>query len=224
MRVPLGRGDRLSVGYCVRVDAQPPAGLDPARIKDVVEVLDPLPLIDAKMLELTRWLADYYACSWGQALDAAVPAGVKKHAGTRIGTFLIVPEETRAALRAETLKTAAHPQAGRRARGPLPWRRAADHGRRLPAGEVYARPNPGAAEARAGAYGPEAAARRTAVEPARPARLPQRARMGRRATRAATTAGSRARNRQAASDPDRRPGSGARALAPRSSRAASPHS
>ena len=70
----------------------------------MVEVLDPLPLIDAKMLELTRWMADYYACSWGQALDAVVPAGVKKHAGTRIGTFLMVPEEIRADLQAEILK------------------------------------------------------------------------------------------------------------------------
>ena len=78
--------------------------LDPARIKDVVEVLDPLPLIDDRMLELTRWMADYYACSWGQALDAVVPAGVKKHAGTRIGTFLMVPEEIRADLQAEILK------------------------------------------------------------------------------------------------------------------------
>ena len=54
-------------------------------------MLDPLPLIDGRMLELTRWMADYYACSWGQALDAVVPAGVKKHAGTRVGTFLVVP-------------------------------------------------------------------------------------------------------------------------------------
>ncbi|MBV8554010.1 MAG: DEAD/DEAH box helicase, partial [Planctomycetaceae bacterium] len=45
------------------------------------------------MLELTRWMAGYYTCSWGQALDAVVPAGVKKRAGTRVGTFLIVPEE-----------------------------------------------------------------------------------------------------------------------------------
>ena len=104
VRVPLGRGDHLAVGYCVRVDARPPGDLDPARIKDVVEVLDPLPLIDDKMLELTRWMADYYACSWGQALDAVVPAGVKKHAGTRIGTFLMIPEEIRADLRAEILK------------------------------------------------------------------------------------------------------------------------
>ena len=85
---------------------QPPGDLDPARIKDVVEVLDPLPLIDDKMLDLTRWMADYYACSWGQALDAVVPAGVKKHAGTRIGTFLIVPEEIRADLQDEIAQDA----------------------------------------------------------------------------------------------------------------------
>ena len=104
VRVPLGRGDKPAVGYCVRVDASIPGELDPARIKDVIEVLDPLPLIDSKMLELTRWMADYYACSWGQALDAVVPAGVKKHAGTRIGTFLMIPEEIRADLHAEILK------------------------------------------------------------------------------------------------------------------------
>ena len=104
VRVPLGRGDKLAVGYCVRIDHQAPPGLDAMRIKEVVEVLDPTPLIDHGMLELTRWLAEYYACSWGQALDAAVPAGVKKHAGTRVGTFLIVPEETREALRAKAIE------------------------------------------------------------------------------------------------------------------------
>ena len=47
------------------------------------------------MLDLTRWLATYYACSWGQALDSVVPAGVKKAAGTRLVTCVIVPEEYR---------------------------------------------------------------------------------------------------------------------------------
>ena len=58
-------------------------------------MLDDPPLIDAAMLDLTRWMAGYYACSWGQALDAVVPAGVKKQAGTRVGTFLTVPDEVR---------------------------------------------------------------------------------------------------------------------------------
>jgi len=104
VRVPLGRGTQLAVGYVVRVDASAPADLDLARVKEVIEVIDPLPLIDGTMLELTRWIADYYACSWGQALDAVVPAGVKKHAGTRIGIFLMVPDEIRADLREEILK------------------------------------------------------------------------------------------------------------------------
>lgn len=103
VRVPLGRGDHLATGYCVSVDSHPPNDLDPGRIKDVVEALDALPLIDKKMLELTRWIADYYACAWGQVLDAAVPAGVKKHSGTRVGTFLIVPEETREAIQAQSI-------------------------------------------------------------------------------------------------------------------------
>ena len=98
VRVPLGQGNKLTIGYCVQVDDAAPADIDGLRIKDVEEVLDPSPLIDSNMLALTRWLADYYACSWGQAIDAAVPAGVKKHAGTRIATFLMVPEEAREAL------------------------------------------------------------------------------------------------------------------------------
>jgi primosomal protein N' (replication factor Y) (superfamily II helicase) len=96
VRVPLGRKNEPAIGYCVRVDAGAPEDLAPGRVKDVLEALDDPPLIDGAMLALTRWMAGYYACSWGQALDAVVPAGVKKHAGTRVGTFLVVPEEVRA--------------------------------------------------------------------------------------------------------------------------------
>jgi primosomal protein N' (replication factor Y) len=94
--VSLGRGKTPTVGYCVRVDET--ATLDPAKVKDVLDALDDPPLIDATMLELTRWIAGYYACGWGQALDAVVPAGVKKQAGTRVWTCLTVPESTRIGL------------------------------------------------------------------------------------------------------------------------------
>jgi primosomal protein N' (replication factor Y) len=103
LRVPLGQGNKLTVGYCVRLDQTLPADLRLARVKDVAEVLDAKPLIDRKMLALTRWIADYYACSWGQALDAVVPAGVKRHAGTRIATFLTVPDEALEALLSGTI-------------------------------------------------------------------------------------------------------------------------
>ena len=110
VRVPLGRGDRLTTGYCVSVDVTPPEGLDPSRLKDVVNVLDPVPLIDAKMLALTRWISEYYLCSWGQALDTVVPAGVRNQAGTRIATVLIVAEETRKALKDESRKPKLSPK------------------------------------------------------------------------------------------------------------------
>ncbi len=110
LRVPLGKGNRLTTGYCVSVDSAPPEGLDPHKLKEVVEVLDLVPRIDAKMLELTRWIAEYYVCSWGQALDAAVPAGVRNQAGTRVGTFLLVPEEVRQALKEQTRKPKLSPK------------------------------------------------------------------------------------------------------------------
>ncbi|AMV35928.1 primosomal protein N' [Planctomyces sp. SH-PL62] len=104
VRVPLGKRGGLVTGYCVSVGLLPPEGLDPSRIKNIAEILDPVPLIDARMLELTRWMAGYYLCSWGQALDAVVPAGVRNQAGTRIGTFLVVPPETLQAWRDGTLE------------------------------------------------------------------------------------------------------------------------
>lgn len=94
VRVPLGRGNTPSVAYCVEMANTLADGIDPARVKDVIDILDDPPLIDGAMLELTRWIASYYACSWGQALDAVVPAGVKKAAGTTLRTYLVVPEET----------------------------------------------------------------------------------------------------------------------------------
>ena len=120
VRVPFGRGNTSTIGYCVRVDTVLSEGVDRGRLKEVLEILDHPPLIDARMLELTRWLAGYYVCSWGQALDAVVPAGVKKQSGTRVGIFLTIPEEagkarealkltSKQALAFEILETAEEP-------------------------------------------------------------------------------------------------------------------
>lgn len=80
LRVPLGRGDRLVVGYCVRVGPTPGTR---HRLKPVREVVDERSLLSPVMLRLTRWIADYYLCQWGQVLEAVVPTGVRSKAGTR---------------------------------------------------------------------------------------------------------------------------------------------
>ncbi len=81
---PFGRGNRPIVGYCVDLSEQPPEH----DTKPILKVLDDEPLLTPSLLKLTRWLADYYLCRWGQVLDAIVPAGARRGAGTRARPFL----------------------------------------------------------------------------------------------------------------------------------------
>jgi len=80
LRVPLGRGDRLVVGYCVAIG---PRGESRGALKPVWSVIDSAPVVDAHLLRLSRWMSDHYLCAWGQTLEAVVPAGVREQAGTR---------------------------------------------------------------------------------------------------------------------------------------------
>jgi primosomal protein N' (replication factor Y) len=84
VQVPFGRGDRATVGYCVGLGDTAPD----REVKDLLKVLDDEPLLTPNLLRLTRWMADYYLCGWGQVLNAVVPAGAKDQAGTRTLTFL----------------------------------------------------------------------------------------------------------------------------------------
>lgn len=90
VRVPFGRSNRRVVGYCVQLETK---SVDPGRFKQVAEVVDASSLLSAPMLRLTRWMAEYYLSSWGQVLEAVVPAGVRKQAGTREVGLLQVPED-----------------------------------------------------------------------------------------------------------------------------------
>ena len=92
VRVPFGRSNRKVVGYCVALATK---SVDPARLKSVVEVVDTASLLSPAMLRLTRWMADYYLCSWGEVLEAVVPAGVRQLAGTRKVSLLSVPDDVR---------------------------------------------------------------------------------------------------------------------------------
>jgi primosomal protein N' (replication factor Y) len=90
LRVPFGRGDKSLIGYCVGVSEQPPG----RAVKEVLAVLDEESLLTEPLLRLTRWMADYYLCGWGQVLNAVVPAGAREQAGTQKRIFVeAVPAE-----------------------------------------------------------------------------------------------------------------------------------
>ncbi len=79
-----GRGEGTTSGYVVRVSGTVP----PRAVKPLLRVLDDDALLDDHLLKLTRWMADYYLCGWGQVLHAVVPAGVREKAGTKQTTFV----------------------------------------------------------------------------------------------------------------------------------------
>ena len=85
-RVIVPFGPRRLTGYCVAVSDSCP--LDDARLKQIIEIVDESPLLDARMLELTGWLAKEYHCSWGAALEAALPAIIKSGTEARQVTLV----------------------------------------------------------------------------------------------------------------------------------------
>jgi primosomal protein N' (replication factor Y) len=88
VHAPFGRGDKQTVGFCVGMSDVKPE----RKVKAILQVLDDEPILTEHLLKLTRWMADYYLCGWGQVLNVVVPAGVKKLAGTRMAPMLeLVP-------------------------------------------------------------------------------------------------------------------------------------
>jgi primosomal protein N' (replication factor Y) (superfamily II helicase) len=81
VRVAVPFAGRREVGVVVAVNNT--TDVDSVRMKAVSEFLDDEPALDASLLELTRWIADYYACSWGESLSAVLPAAMKREGGRR---------------------------------------------------------------------------------------------------------------------------------------------
>lgn len=86
VQAPFGKGNSRTTGFCVALTDQAPTGSQ--AIKPIVAVVDEQPLLTAAMLELTRWIADFYYCGWGQVLEAILPRAVKAKSGSRWGVFL----------------------------------------------------------------------------------------------------------------------------------------
>ncbi len=80
--VPFRNAEKTA--YCVDLPEKP----EVENPKSVLAVLDDEPLLDAHMLELTRWMARYYAAGHGEVLDAVLPAAVKKPRAARKMTFI----------------------------------------------------------------------------------------------------------------------------------------
>ncbi len=109
--VPFGR--RKVTGFVVAVGVKPAVD----GVKDVIETLDVAPVVDPPMIELTRWIADYYLASWGEVLRATLPPGINMESRR----FLRATDAGREALAGVTGKSAAgvRSPAGAASAGPV---------------------------------------------------------------------------------------------------------
>ncbi|MDD4979736.1 MAG: primosomal protein N' [Candidatus Omnitrophica bacterium] len=74
MRVWVELRNRRMLGYVVKVS--PTTSIK--NTKPLLDVIDESPLLGENMLLLARKLSDYYGCSWGEAIETALPDGVRK--------------------------------------------------------------------------------------------------------------------------------------------------
>ncbi len=74
--VPFGR--RYLTGYIVAAHEQlgDETGLKESDVKPAQEILDAIPLVTPEILQLTKWVAEYYLAPWGEVLKAALPPGI----------------------------------------------------------------------------------------------------------------------------------------------------
>ena len=96
-RVLVPFGKQLLTGYIVDIHetleeaGQPEEGFE---IKDVEELFETEPLVTAELLNLTKWIADYYYAPWGETIKSSLPAGINAEAET----ILSITNEGRAAI------------------------------------------------------------------------------------------------------------------------------
>ena len=73
VEVILGKHKKYA-GIIKRLFKDAPKGFTP---KPILNVLDSDPLINPEQLKLWEWIAQYYLCSEGEVMQAAVPANLK---------------------------------------------------------------------------------------------------------------------------------------------------
>ncbi len=100
--VPFGR--KFVTGYIVALSAalDPRTNLQESDVKEAKELLDVTPLVTPELLELTRWVSEYYLGPWGEVIKAALPPGISP----MIERFLSITPKGRAEFHEAAARTA----------------------------------------------------------------------------------------------------------------------
>ena len=76
----------FAIGLVVRVHEETPE----FETRPIEKVLDDEPIMNQAMLRLTEWIHKFYYCSWGEAIQAALPVGLNF---SSVKTLVVNPEK-----------------------------------------------------------------------------------------------------------------------------------
>ncbi len=96
-------GPRRATGVVVDLPAQTRL----ANLKQIDDVLDPEPTFSSDMLRLSAWIADYYLCSQGEVLRAALPLGLEVESKKTVEPLRLAEESEIEALLSQAPRQAA---------------------------------------------------------------------------------------------------------------------
>jgi len=75
-------GDRkILTGVIANISDKPPEDYE---AKYLLEILDDFPSVTEQQFKLIRWIADYYLCTMGEVINAALPGGLKLSSESRV--------------------------------------------------------------------------------------------------------------------------------------------
>ena len=95
-RIPFEMNDEVLIGArvivqfgskrvlsCIVADIHDQAPAD-YQAKYILDVLDDTPIVTVPQLKLFKWIADYYMCTLGEVINAALPSALKLSSESRI--------------------------------------------------------------------------------------------------------------------------------------------
>ncbi|GGZ91166.1 replication restart helicase PriA [Algibacter mikhailovii] len=85
--VPFGKS-KIYTSIVYEIHNNAPVAYD---AKDIHQILDETPIVNAKQLELWQWIANYYMCTMGDVMRAALPSGFILESETVITKRSIAP-------------------------------------------------------------------------------------------------------------------------------------
>jgi len=74
--VPFGISNRVLEGYVVGIS--PDCPVDPKKTKEVIDVIDQIPLFSEELVVLSKWMKERYLSTWADAIQCIMPSHIKK--------------------------------------------------------------------------------------------------------------------------------------------------